>query len=394
MKHTKLFIQIFSIITIIFVSFSLPRIYAQHSIEHNISGTIFNGTTNSLVGSDIPVTLIQYFKDKPEVIIQKISSKGRFKFTDLENNHTKMSILITYKKVSYEKTISANYNFNEPIQIHIYETTSELNNISIVDETMVITGINRRYSTMGVLQSIKVSNTNDMTFLPSPEETGPMGLFRVSLLPGAKDLEVQTSIPQGGHIIQVDRGVALTLPIPPGNHEFIIVYKVSYVDESLSYDRRFSLPTSIFRILLPINLGGIISEEMVNEPAITIGNTNYLNFSASENQANERLQVVFFDLPQKTLSQKFLNFTEKENVRLISIPILTGMIMIGFLGIKLRKSLKAGRFQLGRIKDKSLEHSLLSLDNEYVKGSLSHEEYIKMRKEITEKLNRLNQEEN
>ena len=68
--------------------------------------------------------------------------------------------------------------------------------------------------------------------------------------------------------------------------------------------------------------------------------------------------------------------------------------MIGFLGIKLRKSLKAGRFQLGRIKDKSLEHSLLSLDNEYVKGSLSHEEYIKMRKEITEKLNRLNQEEN
>ena len=88
MKHTQLLIQIFSIITIILVSFSLPRIYAQHSIEHNISGTIFNGTTNSLVGSDIPVTLIQYFKDKPEVIIQKISSEGRFKFTDLENNFT------------------------------------------------------------------------------------------------------------------------------------------------------------------------------------------------------------------------------------------------------------------------------------------------------------------
>jgi len=393
MKHPNLFIQIFSTISILFVYLSLSQINAQESIGNNLSGTIFNVTKDSLSDIKIPVTLTQYPIDNSPIITKITSIDGKFQFNNLEMNLVKFSIKATYQKVLYEKNILLDTSFLEPIELLIYETTSELKGLKIEDETMVITGINRRYSTMGILQSIKVSNTTNQTFLPAPEETGPMGLFRVSLLPGAENLEVQTSLPTGGHIIQVNQGVALTLPIPPGNHEFIIIYRTSYFNETLSYDRRFTLPTSIFRIMLPVNLGSIISESMIVGSTIKIGNTNYLNFTASEKTTEERLQAVFFNLPKKTFIEKLLNFTEKESIRQLAIPITTGIVLISFLGIRLRKFIKIKKNESSQRDDKSLEHSLLSLDSEYTKGSIPHDRYIRMRKDLKDQLSKLDKQE-
>jgi hypothetical protein len=132
---------------------------------------------------------------------------------------------------------------------------------------------------------------------------------------------------------------------------------------------------------------------MIVGSTIKIGNTNYLNFTASEKTTEERLQAVFFNLPKKTFIEKLLNFTEKESIRQLAIPITTGIVLISFLGIRLRKFIKIKKNESSQRDDKSLEHSLLSLDSEYTKGSIPHDRYIRMRKDLKDQLSKLDKQE-
>ena len=88
---------------------------------------------------------------------------------------------------------------------------------------------------MYALEIVNVVNASDRTYVPGAE---PMNLLRFGLPPGAKGLQIDTSL-VGADAIQVDRGFAVPANIPPGEHEVMFAYHFGYEGQSVTLDKSY-----------------------------------------------------------------------------------------------------------------------------------------------------------
>ena len=98
-----------------------------------------------------------------------------------------------------------------------------------------------------MLEAARLRNASDRTFRADVLIDGPMSMVRFSLPDGAADLDVEASLP-GGHVLQVDRGFALTMPVPPGEHDILFVYRVPYESSTKQYTPNFPMGTDSYRV--------------------------------------------------------------------------------------------------------------------------------------------------
>jgi len=147
-----------------------------------------------------------------------------------------------------------------------------------------------------VLERYELLNPSDAPFVPSPTGSqGPMGLLRFGLPPGAFDLTLDPHL-AAADVIQIDRGFASFMTVPPGQTDVTFTYRLPYARDALDLPTVAVYPTATLWALVPADLavsgGGMEARDVVD-----IGRQRYQVLVAQDLAAGQRLTLSLSGLP-------------------------------------------------------------------------------------------------
>ena len=269
----------------------------------------------------------------------------------------------------------------------MYELTNDFSVLSLVDDTLAITGADGSQRQFAVLEAVKLRNPSDRTFRADVLTDGPMSMVRFSLPDGAADLDVESSLP-GGHVLQVDRGFALTMPVPPGDHDILFVYRVPYEESTKQFTPNFPMGTESYRVMVVKGVAESSGPGMRSVDDIAIGDTEYVVLEAGPLAPGQRAALMLSSLPQPTLLERADNTVRSDGFRRGVLPGGVGLVLVVLVGvILLRRRLTAHGFMVVYNYGEKprppthaeLVESIARLDARFEAGELDPEDYQRRR---------------
>ena len=150
--------------------------------------------------------------------------------------------------------------------------------------------------TLAILERIDLLNAGDAPFVPSVTGSqGPKGLLRFALPRNAFDLTLDQQL-SGHEVIQVDRGFASLLPLPPGVTTVSFGYRVPYGRGEYELSTSAVYPTTTLWVLVPADLSAA-SAELRAEGIAEIGRQRYRLLVGENLAAGQRVGVALGGLP-------------------------------------------------------------------------------------------------
>ena len=275
---------------------------------------------------------------------------------------------------------------NEPgyIEIIIYSSSPSLEDISILDYTIMITNIVGRDRNISILSVAKITNTSDSTWIPditSPELTG-LDLFRFNLPEGYMSLSVESQLPEG-NIMEINTGFAMSNPIPPGEHSIIMSFETKYNSNNFNYPLRLPFGANRIKILLPENNGGLTSKYLQESEKVTLNDKIFKVFKGENIIRNSQLNVEFTDLPEPNIQEKTIDFLKSRGYSILLV-IFISIILLLILGLVIFRK----KNYISQFSDTQLENIKLIaiLDKKYEDNKVSSEEYFSNRKKLMDEI--------
>ncbi len=180
------------------------------------------------------------------------------------------------------------------------ESTTSASVLRVISHTLLVASATQKPPELRMLELIGLENTSDRDFISRPGgSAGPMGLLRFSLPPGAYDLAAGGGL-EGQQLIQVDRGFATILTVPPGQHELSFAYRVPYDDTSYAFSKSIIYPTAEFRVLWRDRAATLEADGLKQSPDVEIGGARFHVAVAQNLAAGSRLQLRLSELPAPT----------------------------------------------------------------------------------------------
>lgn len=359
-----------------------------------IPGVVRNGTA----GAPPPVGLwvaLTYQLASGELVEHNALTQhdGSFTFTDLPPQGLPgFEVRATYLDVEYANRVLGEPLMG-PLELTVYEITTDFDVLALLDDTLAVTAADGSQRQFAVLEAVKLRNTSDRTFRADTLADGPMSMVRFSLPEGAADLEVEASLP-GGHILQVDRGFAITVPVPPGDHDILYVYRVPYESDIKQYTPNFPMGAESFRVMVVKGLAEGSGPGMRNADDIAIGETTYQVLEAGPLAPGMRAAVRLDQLPQPTLLQRADNAVRSDGFRRGALPGAVGLVLVVAVGfVLLRRRNPVGRSIVitvdGEKKSRPPTHAELvamiaRLDAQFEAGEVDEEEFERLRAQWVE----------
>ncbi len=150
--------------------------------------------------------------------------------------------------------------------------------------------------TLSIFERVELRNENDTPFVPSlGAGQGPGALLRFSLPRNAFDLTLDDRL-SAYDVIQVDRGFASLLPLPPGATDVNFSYRVPYAGQSYELGTNAALPTASMWVLVPGEFAATSSDLRLDRVA-DIGRQQYQVLVADNLAAGQRVTVSLAGLP-------------------------------------------------------------------------------------------------
>ena len=269
-----------------------------------ITGQVVNGTAGASIPQEMTVVLDVFQAEvPPEQRTADVDSTGRFVFEAVpEWEGATYTLTAIYLGIPYRVALSPQDNWND-VRLKVYEATPKLDDVSIGNNVMLVLGADSGIRTLTLLEQLQVINEGDQAFIPNLAQGSVMDLLRFPLGAGAFDLDVQADLPEG-EVLQVDRGVALTTPVPPGEHTVLLSYKLPYTGESLDISRVFLKGVGSFRLLMPKKAGTVSSRNMVDLGVTTIGETKFRLLELTDISSGVEANIILNGLPQPSLGQR------------------------------------------------------------------------------------------
>ena len=308
--------------------------------EHEIGGQVVNFTPETDPPAGLQVVLTIFEGTEPiGQLATTTNEDGSFVFGEIP----RISGLGYLFQLQYQ---GAQYRFQlgpgatVPVEIAIYETTSELSSLSVLDDTIMVTREPGQYEQLTVRQVVRVRNETMETFVPSFGDAGAgvMNFLRVSMPAGFSEMTVRSDL-QGGQVIPVDRGVGITTAIPPGIHAIVFAYSAPYDQSDLIFEPLYPLGADSVRVLVREDVGRLIGPDIREEDSVIVSGSNFRVYSVEEVTAGERVSLGFTDLPQAPLTTTLAEaFTMEWQVTAV-IPGVTALLLLMLLayGWRLQK---------------------------------------------------------
>lgn len=377
---------------------SQPGEQAPTSIDgrspETLGGVVRNGTAGAATPIGLWVTL-RYQIGSGELVEHDTLTQpdGSFTFTGLPpQGRPGFEVRTDYLGVEY-----ANRALGEPLvgplELTVYEITSDFSVLSLVDDTLAVTGADGSRREFAVLEAVRVRNGSDRTFRADTLTDGPMSMVRFSLPEGAAALDVEASVP-GGHVLQVDRGFALTIPVPPGDHDILYVYRVPYGGSVKQYTPNFPMGAESFRVMLANGLARGSGPGMRAVDDITIGETTYQVLEAGPLAPGMRAAVRLSGLPEPTLLEQAENAVRSDGFRRGALPGAVGVVLVVAVGAVLLRRRGRDRSILitvdGEKKSRPPTHAeivamIAQLDAKFEAGEVDADDYRLHRAELAER---------
>lgn len=375
-----------------------PIANAQEQPTH-ISGRVVNGTAGAGAMEGMEVTL-HVFRGGELLDTRTIAPDpdGQFAFQDVPHQGSLFYVLTTtYLDIPYSVDLRPDSDL-EDVRLTVYESAGSLEAVSLVSDSLFILAADRALRILSALEVIQVVNQGDRVFVANLANGEAMAFLRFPLPPGAINLEVETELPQG-EVLQVDRGFALTTPVPPGEHGIALTYTVPYSGRELDLSRSFVLGAGMFRLLVPEEVGSVITESLEDLDTVAIGDTVYRVFGAGEIGRGERVEIILGDLAQPSLWQRFLGRLSLGSWVTAAIPVTFTLVVTLLLVTALLRGTRAVRTEEGETLESIPEdrpamiRAMAALDDRFQRGEMEEAEYQQRRYKLKARLLRPRWEE-
>ena len=358
-----------------------------------VAGRINNGTTGFDTPEDVQVTLWVFStNDDSEATSVGVDAGRTFLFQEVQADGVSGYVVaVTYQEVSYAVPLVPEDDLTN-VDITIYEATESLDVVSLVGNTIIVLGADSASRTVSVMEIAQVSNSSDRTFVSNLEAGGPMNLLRFPLPANATNLDVQTELPEG-QSLQVDRGFALSNPVPPGEYGVVFTYVVPYDGNELDLSRTLLRGAGTIRLLVPTDIATIHSTALIDGDEVAIGNTAHRMYEAREMAPDSEIDMVLRGLPQPSLLQGIGGLLETRGwlaAPLVLAAVLMGLLVAGLAGTRYREAAAPDETPQERLE---LVQTIAELDDQFDDDEIEEAAYASRREVLKRQLLRLAWEE-
>ncbi len=359
-----------------------PAVYAQETTS--IEGRISNGTPGADIPVALPVVLEVYrFGERIEILDTVSDADGGFSFENVPGEFGTGYIVSTQYAggfYSYER----DFPLPEPVELPVYESTGDGEAVRVTVHSLVINGADADTGLMNVLALVGLENSGDRTFVPELPQAGAMMSFlRFSLPLTASEVDVQSNL-RGGSILQIDRGFAMTSPVPPGSYEIAYTYQAAYEGGKLSYTQSFPFGAETFRVLILSGLGSVTGEGLEEAEPATLGDQEYVQMEARDLDVGARVDLTFSGLPQPPLWKRWQQAATREGFASILIPSVFGVALLSLIGyVLLTRREPAETDAPGDAAQRAaLVETIARLDDRFQQRELEEGDYLQQRRSL------------
>ena len=349
----------------------------------SISGEVVNGTPGGEMHAGRLVVLHILMQDgNQDFRSATTDANGAFSFADVPTANVLGYLLVaTHLGVDYTLEILP----GEPLtglELEIFETTTGIEAVGIVLDSVMIADWDVTGRTLSVLELVQLENNGSQTFVPDLSQPANMAFLRFALPSDARDLQVQTQLPEG-QVLQVDRGFAVTTAVPPGQHGMAFTYTVPYQGDQVDFSRRFSLGAQAFRLLIPVDLGSAINSALSSGDDVRIGDTDFRVLQAEGVPPGGTVDVILDNLPQPSLLSTATNsLSESTAIWVVPITLVLGLSALLVIGIVRRRrvpSVAENSAAQGASTKDELIRAIVELDDRLQRNEVTEEEHENQR---------------
>lgn len=358
-----------------------------------VSGRVSNGTAGFDAPEGVQATLWIFDANTDfEPRSGELDADGAFLFQDVPVDGVAGYIVaVTYQEVDYTTPLTPEDDLTD-VDITIYESTANLDVVSLVGNTIIVLGADTASRTISVMEVAQVSNTSDRAFAPNLETGEPVNLLRFPLPAGATNLDVQAELPEG-QSLQVDMGFALSNPVPPGEYGVVFTYVVPYDGGELDLSRTLLRGAGTLRLLVPLSVATVRTGALTDAGEVTIGSTVHRMYEASDLASGFAIDMVLRGLPQPSLFQRIGEVWETRGwlaTPLVLAAALMVLLVVGLAGARYKETLVSAETPQGRLE---LAQAIAELDDRFDSDEIEESTYTSRRGALKKRLLQLAWEE-
>ena len=362
---------------------------AQDSTPTVISGHLVDGTEGvPFDPTKIAVTLnvFEGVSSLDPTSVQP-STDGSFSFAVDFNSNRTYFLSVEYQGATYSATVP-NDNPSDPLDLTVYEATSDPSVLDIANYSIIVTGAVPSEGWIEILERASIFNDSGRTLVPNLSAQGPamLNFLRFGLPAGAYNLDVQSTV-VGGQILTVDKGFALTTPIPPTQdnpHQFEFVYRLPYSGDSLDLSRPMPFGADAVRYVAPADVGRPGSTELQDLGATEL-NGRFLRLLEGQSIApGDVLDLSLTEIVQPRWYQRIGVYAGDWYVRYV-VPgfLIVALALLWFVVYRRHRMVPAINLSADPESSKrALLDRLAELDSDRESGRLSTRSYETAREQI------------
>jgi hypothetical protein len=283
--------------------FLFPLPVSAHTITNTGTGRIYgkllNGTKRNAPVAGQSVTLQMAQGDNARDLTNVTTdTHGMFSFSGLNTDKTINYALYTLYQGAqyYTDLIDLSTKPVQQINLTIYDATTSVANIAIVQANVLIDKADAQKSLITISENFFFENLSTTTYVGSLQANGSKpNALRFSLPNNARNLSLRSGF-NGYQVIQVDPGFATDAALPPGTSQFAFSFQVPYTTSSYDFSYTIVYPTVNLSLLVPLNIHAS-SAAMDSQGPVNANQRTFQQFNAKKLLADSQIHVRLDGLP-------------------------------------------------------------------------------------------------
>jgi hypothetical protein len=275
------------------------RAAAQAPDAFVVQGHVLNGTAGASPPTEGRVQVYAYSRERIDGPWDgQVDGSGAYRVDGVPRVEGAIYALgIDYGGASYAERVTQPGADAVAIRdLTVYESSTVDPGVQFEQVALLVSAVDTP-GILSVTEIHRLENPTDRTFAPSATGPGgPAGLLVFPLPPNAFDLRADAGL-DPARLVQIDRGFASLVPVPPGRTEIGFSYRFPYADSGLQLSRNVRYPISRFTVLVPDGGPSIASDRLMAGEAASIGGRSYRTLTGGPLAAGQGLQITLSGLP-------------------------------------------------------------------------------------------------
>ncbi len=388
-----------SLLLALTLTLAVPSASAQEPLGDgpiSVSGRVVNGTAD---GGPVEGLTVVFHHNTVEALGEDdaiAGSDGSFAFTGITYDAaTAYGVSVIYKGALYGINLDLSVGSPEPLEVTVYEPihSDEVLRAELV--SVLISVVDPVTETLSVLEIVRLVNDTDLAYVPGP---APMQIIRFGLPEGATGLQVDTSF-LVAEIFEVNLGFGVSASVPPGTHEVLYSYQVSYSGASRVVTRNQRYGADLLRVVIPRDLAGLANPSIGVPGEVLIGEQPFNVLEVADVPKNHELSFTLTGLPEQGLGDRVSNRFNAIRWELTA-PVTLAVLVAIAAAFVLWRNRRAGPVRLlAASGDAPLDEReailemITDLDEDRREGDVSEEDYRRRRSALTTRLAAIRQQD-